>query len=684
MKWSIDTHKYMSEVTRTALKILVDYNITSESEPEDIDKAERMLAEAKVYKDYEGAKGRIRRALLTYFKSYGCMDDDGRLTEAGQAFINEKLSIREFSFWYVVNYIYEEQSYLPTQLVLKFLKMLSEETEEGAYITPYDFSCLVECEGPLSVNEEFINEQLKKRKEGIPDVNERAIGYDVWSKMYMQSGILVKDKNKNLKINDKRLADWLLDSYDKIGNIDKGKINTGVLLNIPYVPVNGNGGDTEYIADEKNAVSSWLFSKIEDSIIDKYIVKGTKISLSEMNSILGLDNNTKSFYNMFYGLERLVGFRLIESSNSNLKTIGELLVDTKLTYDYLENNQDKIQYEKPVYYTGILPEIERNRIVFGAPGTGKSWKLKNDSTELLEGKSGTLERVTFHPDYSYAQFVGTYKPVSDDKGDIRYEFVAGPFMRVYVDAIKSGRTENPQPHILLIEEINRANVAAVFGDVFQLLDRDDDGVSEYEIQASQDVRKYLAKKLGGQPEQWDRIKLPDNMFIWATMNSADQGVYPMDTAFKRRWDFTYLGINDNEEKLIGKTVILGSGNTIQKVEWNKLRRAINNFLAKEKINEDKQLGPYFIDRNIIVPSDGDEIDRDKFTHVFKNKVLMYLFEDAAKQKRSKLFEGCFDNSSRYSEICREFDEKGIGIFYHDIQFDADPVDLEINADDGNE
>ena len=109
------------------------------------------------------------------------------------------------------------------------------------------------------------------------------------------------------------------------------------------------------------------------------------------------------------------------------------------------------------------------------------------------------------------------------------------------------------------------------------------------------------------------------------------------------------------------------------MEWNKLRKAINDFLAKQKINEDKQLGPYFISRDIVVP-EGSEIDKKRFAEVFKSKVIMYLFEDAAKQKRATLFEGCFQNSSRYSEICKEFDEQGIGIFNHDIVLAADPED----------
>ncbi len=418
--------------------------------------------------------------------------------------------------------------------------------------------------------------------------------------------------------------------------------------------------------------------------------------------------------------------------------------------------------------------FSHNRILFGAPGTGKSFTLNKEEKELL-ADGGHKERVTFHPDYSYANFVGTYKPVmvsgdaetisgmskdvvsvlsdktktaqekydllyerfKDDgltrlpillglytdeafktrtndgtdsvvdssaerdhgkalrpyvalpsvvkaKEEIAYEYVPGPFMRVLAKALRSAMSDNPKPHLLIIEEINRANVAAVFGDVFQLLDRASTNASEYEIATTNEMRVYLAKELGVEKSAVETIKIPDNMFLWATMNSADQGVFPMDTAFKRRWDFTYLGIDDSEKDLIGKTVILGTGNTKHKVEWNKLRKAINNFLAKEKINEDKQLGPYFIARSIVVPEEGTEIDNERFIHTFKSKVIMYLYEDAAKQKRPKLFEGCFENSSRYSEICREFEKKGIGIFHHDIQLEAEPEDLASASPVGDE
>ena len=329
-----------------------------------------------------------------------------------------------------------------------------------------------------------------------------------------------------------------------------------------------------------------------------------------------------------------------------------------------EAEQNSVGSGDLVFRTSVRSQFPLNRIVFGAPGTGKSHTIKKDCAQLLTG-GGRYERVTFHPDYTYSQFVGSYKPVTDENGDIRYEFVAGPFMRVLTAALESARTDTPQPYLLIVEEINRAKVAAVFGDVFQLLDRDDYGVSDYEIHVSKEMRDYLCKALNITQDKLVELRIPNNMFIWASMNSADQGVYPMDTAFKRRWDFEYLGINTNDHLVRGK-LTLGKGEKAREIDWNRFRKAINERLSVDfHINEDKLIGPFFLSKSVFASDETGKIkDPQHFIDTFKSKVLMYLFEDAAKQIRGKLFAGC--DSSRYSIICDAFDSMGIEIFGADF------------------
>ena len=336
---------------------------------------------------------------------------------------------------------------------------------------------------------------------------------------------------------------------------------------------------------------------------------------------------------------------------------------------------------------------EYNKIYYGAPGTGKSYLLNEKAKKYF--KTNNAIRVTFYPDYSYANFVGTYKPVVRG-GNITYEFVPGPFLIAYVKAWK-----NPNDLVLLvIEEINRANPASVFGDIFQLLDRKN-GVSEYPIIASKDVEDYLkslnittvtyynstddaAGAAGGSDSTIDGIandanasensidsevvntdnevdniddidfedneipfsnnllRLPNNLYIWATMNSADQGVYPMDTAFKRRWEFEYVDVDHGE-----RAMNVNFNN--QSYDWNKIRKAINDVLVEMNVNEDKLMGAFFL----------KDSELNDFAVHFKYKVLMYLFEDVARQKRGMLFS---KNYKRFSELCKDFVADGLDIF----------------------
>lgn len=342
---------------------------------------------------------------------------------------------------------------------------------------------------------------------------------------------------------------------------------------------------------------------------------------------------------------------------------------------FLTQKIEELQNMRGNITSNVLSTFPRNRIIFGAPGTGKSHQLNDDAEKKFKNQAlplaqdGTpqnidfIERVTFHPNYSYAHFVGTYKPVQDkaDPKQIRYEYVPGPFMRTLTKALN-----NPGSNFLLIiEEINRANVAAVFGDVFQLLDRDKNGTSEYPIAASEDIKKYLKDEIKTGNIDLEQIRIPSNMYIWATMNSADQGVFPMDAAFKRRWNFEYLGIDEKENEVQNYYIPMGKD---RNVSWNDFRKALNNKLSENGTNEDKLLGPFFLSSKDL---ENALKDREAFIKLFKSKVLMYLFEDVVKMNPGKLFADIGNNPMRYSGICKAFDEKGEKIFGFSLEQNND-------------
>ena len=373
----------------------------------------------------------------------------------------------------------------------------------------------------------------------------------------------------------------------------------------------------------------------------KYLVGKITSNYYYSDKITKTDSSNDNYYDLrdVNWLGEISRDKLNDSSKSTLNAQATVF---KINEESKQNILNLLYDQQP------KSNLKRNIIYFGAPGTGKSYNLNED----MEALTSDYERVTFHPDYSYANFVGTYKPVPKDES-ISYEYVPGPFMRSLVKALK-----NPEnPFLLIIEEINRANVAAVFGDVFQLLDRNLDNESRYPIETTEDMRIYLKKELN---KDYDKIEIPSNLFIWATMNSADQGVFPMDTAFKRRWDFKYFGINHNEELVSNIKVELNG----QRISWNNLRKAINEELLSYRINEDKLLGPFFAFNEYLET----DIPVEEFKEIFKNKIIMYLFEDAARSKRNDLFSGVAKNTNlTYSQICDAFDDNGIEIFCDNIK-----------------
>ena len=355
--------------------------------------------------------------------------------------------------------------------------------------------------------------------------------------------------------------------------------------------------------------------------------------------------------------------------SNTLKTYMRFLCAKEL----FSNEAKKIDAPKPI---GL------QQIYYGAPGTGKSKTIK----DLTFGES--VIRTTFHPDSDYASFVGTYKPITEEvdlrdcygkkvideetnevvkEERIAYKFIPQAFLEAYVKAWKklgskkSGKSDKSYNRIhpalldtpeiftknkaskkqfLIIEEINRGNCAQIFGDLFQLLDRNEYGFSDYPIVADKDMQKYLEKEFAGWEitnkdeinqlygeanmvnliMKGERLVLPSNLYIWATMNTSDQSLFPIDSAFKRRWDWKYVPIREGRDKETNAPLNWYINTGDKQYKWWSFISKVNNLIGSLTNSEDKKLGYFF-----CKAKDG-EIDAD----LFVSKVIFYLWNDVFK------------------------------------------------------
>lgn len=277
-----------------------------------------------------------------------------------------------------------------------------------------------------------------------------------------------------------------------------------------------------------------------------------------------------------------------------------------------------------------------NVIYYGSPGTGKSHRAD------IETNGKDVQKVTFHPDYDYHSFVGGYKPTMD--GDkIAYKFVPQIFTKIYVDAWKNlVLDEETKPFYLQIEEINRGNCAEIFGDLFQLLDRDKDGFSKYEVTAEEELCKYLLSEngFGGNHPGIEngKLRFPNNLKIIATMNTSDQSLFPMDSAFKRRWDWIYVPI-DTDCKFSDFTIKLDNGKAF---EWLSFLKVINEEIFEITKSQDKQIGNWFIDAQ----NSGKVITESTFV----NKVIFYLWNDVFKDEENTIFKSVDGKNLTYTSF----------------------------------
>ena len=352
-----------------------------------------------------------------------------------------------------------------------------------------------------------------------------------------------------------------------------------------------------------------------------------------------------------------------------------------VTTPYNDGKEDEIE-EISCKNSCLMP---LQQIFYGAPGTGKSFKIKRDT------KDQSKIRTTFHPDSDYSTFVGCYKPTMnedvkyDKEGNeksctkqIEYAFVAQAFLKAYVKAWKfycSAEDGTAKAQYLIIEEINRGNCAQIFGDLFQLLDRNEDGYSTYPIVADTDIQRYLSKEFEkvNVPDSLNTIyddydgniaedikngnvlALPTNLYIWATMNTSDQSLFPIDSAFKRRWDWKYMPIDTKKEnwniEVAGKNY-----------SWTDFLEAVNEQIFEVTKSEDKKLGFYFCRANNHV------VDAEKFV----GKVIFYLYNDVFKDYGydRKMFQGEDGKTIQFHEYFQsngDINEQKAALFLNNLE-----------------
>lgn len=326
------------------------------------------------------------------------------------------------------------------------------------------------------------------------------------------------------------------------------------------------------------------------------------------------------------------------------------------------------------YLPSLINDKPLQQIYFGAPGTGKSHEIKD---QIKKHKSF---RITFHPDTDYSSFVGAYKPTSievpmltplgdkaipmkDVEGNeltenkIIYTYVKQAFLNAYIQAWKEREKEIPQPVFLVIEEINRGNCAQIFGDIFQLLDRNDAGFSDYAIVPDTDLSRHVKKdleklviadreKINGIYEECgadmvdkvlkgEVLLLPNNLYIWATMNTSDQSLFPIDSAFKRRWDWKYIKIANAQKNW---QIKVGTNS----YDWWQFVQAINYFVFDATQSEDKNLGYFFAKaKNGIINAE-----------TFVSKVIFYLYTDVFKDYgfSGDIFKGVNDDEMTFQSF----------------------------------
>lgn len=481
-------------------------------------------------------------------------------------------------------------------------------------------------------------------KERVKEINTNTITYNDFSAVIQTKGSQRGALNIFLPNQWFYIASYFTDYYKELVRYRSLSLQVASKERLKAL---GNGTLTE---QEKDALNSLDLNEESKSFLEKFIT-----DYSWWHGAKTIDRGD------FYVSPILTCAGLVNASQSFVADLCAFLADKQDLTTAVVKGAEADSSEGQLRLCKEFKKTPLQQIFYGAPGTGKSYEI-NEIT-----KTYPVIRTTFHPDSDYSTFVGAYKPVMtqvnlrDVSGHIvmengkcvkeeriTYKYVKQAFLKAYLASWKKyadgGETLNPQ--FLIIEEINRGNCAQIFGDLFQLLDRAENGFSTYPIEADTDLQTEISKAfsegggfslgeefniegvVSGYSGITEAVKegrvllLPNNLYIWATMNTSDQSLFPIDSAFKRRWDWKYVKITDAKKEW---KIKCGS----EECDWWTFVTEINKKIAKETSSDDKKLGYFFCkpDKN------GNTISEDKFV----GKVLFYLWNDVFKDSDTSLF-----------------------------------------------
>mgnify|MGYP002792889480 CR=1 FL=1 len=653
------------------------FNLTVENEPKFRDILEKIYSIKKEGISYDAAiqklikngsignKERYEQSTQTLFTNMGFMIDKETLTDVAEDYINDKITFIDLLLLQLFMKQYKRnESHMIRPLVVTLMVLNAIENDSSiknyAWIDVYDYmTYLTEITDYSQIDSTFITKMVNDKKNA--DINRKVDDNkdaDIWFNLFKTIKLFNQVGDKLcLNSNESEMIQFILNNHQNVPFItasedwktEYGKNSRGLMQILPSFSIDASSFNLTGIKDE--AINKTFY---------EYLVLGKSDRNIDSEVFYAGNGNSKGFFSQ--SIRANYG---IPASAKNVfgpfKSFPCLLRYSK---DYL-SQKDIIEGIIKATKCSQISKYKANStgynvIYYGAPGCGKSYLVKNELLPSLGITPNFTVRTTFYQDYSNSDFVGQILPKIEKTSsgtDVTYEFNPGPFAKALLLALKNKFVNVG----LVIEELNRGNAASIFGDIFQLLDRDSDGSSTYKI-INGNLQDYLSKELGYDVYS---INIPSNLFIIATMNTSDQNVFTLDTAFKRRWKFEKIKNEFDKSKAYDKKLSQMYVPGMDGITWEEMVIAINKYIvanADQFMNEDKQIGIYFLDENTLVENKLNVGDSEKIKE-FSYKILEYLWDDIAKYTDKSTW---FKDVKTLDELIEAYKDHGKDVFNDDI------------------